>query len=145
LDPFNNHKTVDYEIDENNKGRNYTFAQMGKVYTILDSFYLSKATNLSIARTMIHESLHAYLLFGNSTPGSSLYQSLDIYARKNGYSHANDIHHNFMGSYINAMTYSLYVWDLNYGTGGIIDQHGNIDVNYYRAMAFGGFYKFDSN
>lgn len=142
LDLFNNHRTVDYSVGNDNSG-NRTYASYGTVYTFLDNRYLSTATSLSIARTLIDEGLHAYLLLENSNPQSSLFRSLEEYAKANGYTDLNDIHHNFMGSYIDAMAYSLYKWDSTYGTGGIRNSFGEIDAAYYRAMAFGGFYKFD--
>lgn len=141
---FNEHKTIDYVIRDENNG-NYTQAISGKIYTYLDDNYLNNASSLSIARTIIHESIHGYLILQNSNNQSNLYQALDTYAKNNGYTDANTIHHNFMGSYVDALTYSLFKWDEEYGTGGLRNIFGNIDEEYYRAMAFGGFYKFTND
>lgn len=86
-----------------------------------------------------HESLHAYLLLENSSPQSTLFGTLETYARENGYSDVNTIHHNFMGGFINGIAYSLWQWDSNYGTGG------NLGWKYYREMAAGGFTWKDGN
>jgi len=45
-------------------------------------------------------------------------------------------------SYIEALTYPLFKWDEEYGTGGLTNTSGEIDEEYYRTMAFGGFYKY---
>ena len=44
-----------------------------------------------------------------------------------------------MGQYVNAMAYSLYIWDKNYGTGG------NLGWDYYYAMGFGGLFYVDKD
>ena len=98
--------------------------------------YLANATKLSIARTMIHESVHAYingLYYRNSTlHDSSFSEKLRTWAGDNGYSDWGVIQHEFMGGYVDAIAYSLYDWDTKYGTGG------NLGWDYYQAMAFAG-------
>ena len=58
------------------------------------------------------------------------------YATDNGYTiETNEFHHNFMGQYVDAMAYSLYDWDKNYGTGG------SLGWNYYQSMAYSGMFQ----
>lgn len=42
-----------------------------------------------------------------------------------------------MGQYIDAMAYSLYKWDKEYGTGG------HLGWNYYKSMAYSGMFQVD--
>ncbi|RXG22387.1 hypothetical protein [Leeuwenhoekiella marinoflava] len=106
--------------------------------------YLTTATQLSISRTIIHEMVHAYInaLYSNVIEFSSFSfrQKIERYAVDNGYSiGSNTFHHNFMGRYVEAMAYSIYEWDKNYGTGG------TLGWDYYKAMAYGGMFQVDSN
>ncbi len=111
-----------------------------EITTTFSNTYLSQATTLSVARTMIHEVIHAYLVYQQrANPFGSTYQSLIAHANENGYTTPNQIHHEFMGQYVNAMAYSLYQWDSNYGGGG------NLGWNYYYSMAFGGLYSYGEN
>jgi hypothetical protein len=123
-------------------------AQTTGTSIVLKTSYLKTATQLSIARTMIHEILHTYLNgiyldlpdFGNKT----LLEKMKKFATDNGYDPINDpnrFQHEFMGQFVDAMGYSLYDWDKKYGTGG------NLGWDYYKSMAFAGFIyaKKDSN
>ncbi len=115
----------------------------GATITISDN-YLANATELSIARTMIHESVHAYInaLYSNVVQFNSFTfrQKVEKYAKDKGYTiGTNNFHHEFMGQYVDAMAYSLYEWDKEYGTGG------NLGWEYYRAMAWGGLFQMDEN
>ena len=106
--------------------------------------YLKKATQLFIARTMIHESVHAYInaLYSNIIEFNSFsfVKKIELYAKDNGYTiGTNNFHHNFMGQYVNAIAYSLYEWDKDYGTGG------ELGWSYYKAMAFGGLFQTDNS
>lgn len=114
---------------------------VGTTITIYDS-YLDKATQLSIARTMMHESLHAYInalyMQDSSLQNASFVEKINQYAEDNGYTPGTNLfHHNFMAQYIDAMAYSLYQWDQEWGTGG------NLGWNYYKSMAFGGMFQTD--
>ena len=113
-------------------------------YTItISENYLAKATELSIARTMIHESVHAYingLYYSSDFQSLSFGQKLRKYAEDKGYTAMNNtLHHNFMGQYVDAMAYSLYEWDKDYGTGG------SLDWNYYKSLAYGGMFQVDAS
>ncbi|MEO8774672.1 MAG: SprT-like domain-containing protein, partial [Gelidibacter sp.] len=120
----------------------------GASITISDS-YLKNATQLSTARTMIHEMVHAYLnvKYGNAMSfenGIDFRLKMEKFTKDNGITNINSdkFHHDFMGQYVDAMAFSLLSWDLKYGTGGIKikDSDGThiLDWEYYRSMAFGG-------
>lgn len=111
-----------------------------EIITTFNSNYLSQATNLAIARTMIHESVHAYLLYQQrGNPDRSLHNSLLNFANDNGYNQndGNRLHHEFMAQFVSAIAYSLQQWDKLYGTGG------NLPWDYYRAMSYAGFFTVD--
>jgi hypothetical protein len=127
---------------DNVKGNAHT---IGTSITLKNS-YLESATQLSIARSIIHELVHTYLngiyLGLPDFENKSLNEKMKIFAKDNGYIiGTNRFQHEFMGQFIEAMAYSLYEWDKNYGTGG------NLGWDYYYAMGFGGFFyeKKDSN
>ncbi len=112
----------------------------------LDNGYLRNATQLSIARTIIHEMVHAYLNvnyygYGNKEiRNDNFYNLIDDYFRKNGVKYNSDygrLHHEFMGQYIDAMATSLQQWDMRYGS------QADLGFEYYRAMAFGGLFQID--
>ncbi|MDO4782278.1 MAG: hypothetical protein Q4A09_03555 [Capnocytophaga felis] len=115
----------------------------------LNNNYLRTATSLAIARTMIHEMVHAYL---NAThrnypnfQNQSLWQLLDNYYQTNKSKYANDpnilnrLHHEFMGQYVDAMAVSLQQWDIRYGTGS------DLGFEYYKAQSYGGLFQTDVN
>src|SRR5690606_39091546 len=123
--------------------------------TTISNFYLKNATQLSIARTIIHEMVHAYLnvKYKNAMSfdnGLDFKLKMDIYAKDNGITdiNSNKFHHEFMGQYVDAIAISLLSWDEKYGTGGIKtkDLKGNdiLDWEYYRSMAFGGLFQIDT-
>lgn len=82
-------------------------------YTItLDSSYVANATDLAIARTIIHESLHAYLSFVyNNQVFPELTNSLSHLLAQNG-NNPNTSQHILMSQdFVSAMANSLAVWD----------------------------------
>jgi len=112
----------------------------GSTITISNS-YLLNATKLSVARTMIHETVHAVInayFYGYSDFEDKPFQDkLRQYASDKGFTDMNTFHHNFMGQYINAVAYSLYEWDKGYGTGG------SLGWDYYKSMAYSGMFQVD--
>jgi len=135
---FNDSNSTNLIIENNDIG-DANAHTIGATITLNNS-YIEATTQLSIARTIIHESLHAYLnaLYSNVIEFNSFTfrEKMDRYASDNGYViGSNTFHHEFMGQYVNAMAYSLYAWDKNYGTGG------NLGWNYYYSMAFGGLFQ----
>ena len=144
---FNESKSVHLTIT-NGYLKDANGSTSGTSITISDS-YLKNATQLSIARTMIHEMTHAYLnvKYSNAMSfdnGMDFRMKMEKYAKDNGIAdiNSNKFHHEFMGQYVDAMAASLLIWDEKYGTGGIKikDSTGNdvLDWEYYRNMAFGG-------
>lgn len=110
----------------------------------INNDYLKKATDLSIARTIIHEMPHAYIntLFYDHREFDSFdyHQKLVEYANINGYgTDMSRIQHEFMGQYVDAMAASLLIWDEKYGS------KINLRWEYYRSMAYGGLRYTDSN
>ncbi|MDJ0364499.1 hypothetical protein QMK33_04995 [Hymenobacter sp. H14-R3] len=61
-----------------------------EVTTTLQSSYVSQATNVAVARTLIHESLHAYLgrwgRLSNMPPNATLDELLEGYMKGTGFS-----------------------------------------------------------
>ncbi len=120
---------------------------------IVSNSYLSNATKLSIARTMIHESIHAYLnAYFYSYPdfnNKSFKDKLRKYATDKGFTDMNRFQHEFMGQYVNAIAISLYEWDKEYGSGkgnnNVTKPDDLLGWDYYRSLAFGGLYYIDSN
>jgi hypothetical protein len=110
----------------------------------LQDSYLSTATDLHIAATVIHENMHAilgylrysdfiYTMFENPT----YQQLLDAYYDKLielGHLPAlypvNNNHHNFMAQFISDMTNTLKAYGISKGY--------NLPDSYYNAMAWGG-------
>ncbi|CAM1360631.1 hypothetical protein [Tenacibaculum xiamenense] len=142
LSLFDNANHINYTVRNDNIGgiaavtnRNYP-----NVITTFSNNYLNNATTLSIARTMIHESVHAYILHQTTPPNidGDFISAITEYAKKYGFDNPNRFHHEFMAQYINAMAYSLYTWDRNNGGG-------NLGWEYYKAMAYGGLFYEDEN
>lgn len=106
-----------------------------QITTWFNSQYLTTATRLSTARSMIHESIHAYLVYHQRlNPTRNVHDLVNNYAKANGYP-PNDsgvIHHNFMAQFVISIAYNLQLWDRNHGTGG------NLGWQYYHDMAWGG-------
>jgi hypothetical protein len=146
LDLLNRSQKYDFvifnssNISENGKTTTRVFNQNTGKYDVkieLSNNYLNQATQLSIVRTIIHESIHAYLLheqYINST--GDLYQDLTKYAFSNGYSQGNQLHHEFMPQFIDAIAYSLWSWDMAYGSKGLIP------LSYMKDLAWGGMTSF---
>jgi hypothetical protein len=90
-----------------------TYDPVSRAFLIeLDSNYVKNATDLSIARTIIHESLHAYisLIYGTQV-NSDIRLSIDTLMSSTGVS-LGTAEHNFMSTqFIRAMGRSLEAWD----------------------------------
>lgn len=94
---------------------------------VLDKNFVKNATRLAIARTIIHESLHAYLYYTTQTYSSSSFSQLFYnYLSSKGYT-TNEAQHNMMTQFADAIGYSLSIYDLN--------QHGQ---SYYNNLAWSG-------
>jgi hypothetical protein len=106
--------------------------QKNEITIELNDSYLNSATKLSIARTILHELIHAYILYsGFMGTDGSLNSSLKSYGSSMGI-YSNDFHHSFMPIYISSIGYSLAEWNRRYGNSLISDR------NYYDEVAWGG-------
>lgn len=105
-----------------------------------DNDYLNNATRLSIARTMIHETIHAFIVYNSfANPDSEFILGLYNYGATKGYS-GNELHHNFMPQYVEAIGYSLAIWNSVYGNSQDIPRSNCDD------LAWGGLtYSSESN
>jgi hypothetical protein len=107
--------------------------ELGDIVIQIDNDYIENATSLSIARTIIHETVHAYMMVLQRT-------HYDFAIELNNYyiTHKNtaDAHHGMMSQYLLGMAVALYNWDKNFGPNG-----GSLDFDYYYKMAFGGLLK----
>ena len=98
---------------------------------------MRKATQLSIARTIIHESVHAFIGYSLShNRNTDMAQSLSAYRHillttpESNYTQgelANLTEHNFISHYVDALAKSLSVWDNNRQTDA-----------YYKKLAWAG-------
>jgi hypothetical protein len=98
-----------------------------KTITItLDDDYMRRGSKLAIARTIIHESVHAYLEYiYDSAPGGSFSSLLRKYYNDNN--SKNISQHIFMTQYVEAMANSLAFY------------HNNVlPIQYYKDMAWSG-------
>ncbi|MHA7832429.1 MAG: hypothetical protein ACX93O_15140 [Flagellimonas sp.] len=136
LDLFSNSSNHNYQIQVGSLGNSVNAQTVpshmgGGVFlytTTLNSSYVSNATDLAIARTIIHESVHAYLSYlYQDQPFSSTSAILRHHLAQNGYN-TNAAQHQFMVQYVDAIAYSLQNWDNN-SLGGI---------QYYRYLPWSG-------
>ena len=106
------------------------FNRSTKAFDItLNSSYVSNATDLSIARTIIHESLHAYIsLIYHTQVFSDLRKSLDKLLSQNGDDQNKAEHKLMVKNFINSIANSLESWDNSSLT----------DNNYYTYLSWSG-------
>lgn len=92
---------------------------------------------------MIHESMHAYLIFERQRDYTDhMHEALNDYAKSNGYLPGGDgnlIHHNFMAQFVDAIAYQLAFWDKQSGTGT------DLGWQYYHDLAWGGLANYEVN
>ncbi|MFD2035685.1 hypothetical protein ACFSKL_12850 [Belliella marina] len=134
MDMFANATNFQYTIkQENLVGRNGKTDKLSsnEVVVTMDNTYLNTATKLSIARTMIHENLHAYFL--HFSYASDFTQGLQNFVVQNNIVGLPNAHHELMGQYVLGMAVSLALWDVTYG-----DNQNQLDFEYYIAMACAG-------
>jgi len=144
---FNNSDKFDYFVNENDSLPISTNAsteptaiynattERWEVSSSFNPDYFDDATDLSMARTMIHESVHAYLVYvQRGDPYGSMMDALEAYIAENELPDTvnNNLHHNFMSQFIDAIAYQLWEWDIGFGTGG------NLGWQYYQDIAWGG-------
>ena len=142
LDLFKKSGKFDYQI----QNKDLTFSLGGNTSPIVDGVititlsntYLKSATSLSIARTIIHETVHAYLR-KQTNPHTANDINMNQLLIEFGKKYPNSIgntHHSLMSQYILGIAISLNNWDKKYGPNG-----GSLGFDYYYKMAFGGLIK----
>jgi hypothetical protein len=92
----------------------------------IDSDLVQNGTRLFIAKTIIHEVMHAYINFVlRENPLSNMVNELQRYNLS--LNNSNLTHHEFIGQYVDALASSLSVWD----------NHAQ-DMSYYKMLSWGG-------
>ena len=101
----------------------------------LDENYLKNATRLSIARTIMHESIHAYLnAYFYQYPdfqNKDFSRALQFYLNSFG-KDMNGSQHELMVNYVEAMSKALYEWDRHYNSGH------SADFDYCKSLCYAG-------
>ena len=114
----------------------FTIPDHGVIVISLGNTYLKNATTLSIARTIIHETVHAYLLKHTISMdlrrNYNTFELMMVYFEKYE-QNFNDTHHAAMSNFVLGMAISLYNWDKKFGPSG-----GSLGFDYYYKMVFGG-------
>ncbi|MFI5451111.1 hypothetical protein ACHMWN_03050 [Pedobacter sp. UC225_61] len=120
-----------------------TSATQGKVYITFNKSYLNNATNLSIARTMIHELMHSYFTYGlamSMDPGYGKFiEANDLLFKKNGnpYYDQNDAQHQQIANkYVTQMSSLLEAYAIS---AGIQSPDPSMSLaDYCKDLAWGG-------
>jgi|SRR5690606_36092013 len=97
------------------------------IHTIIDEEFVQNATQLAIARTIIHESLHGFLLYATSTYSQSETAKLISEYREGNNVDWQVAHHEYMAQFVEAIGHSLSVWDNKQQT-----------IDYYNELAWSG-------
>jgi hypothetical protein len=103
----------------------------GNITIQIDNSYANNATSLSLARTIIHETAHAYMIYLSKTNYEFRIELNNYYIAHNN--STPDANHGMMSQYLFGMAISLYNWDKNSGPTS-----GTLGLDYYYKMAFGG-------
>jgi hypothetical protein len=104
-----------------------------EIITRISSSYINTAATISIVRTIMHELIHAHLLHLNyGNPGSDMFQSLLAFASAEGYTDQQELHHEFMPTFIDVISQGFYQWDQ-------ANNPGNVQpMQFYKDLAWGG-------
>lgn len=107
-----------FKVDEAGPGKNATTTvKSGRgnasILVVLDDDFVRNATQLAFARTVIHESVHAYLRYATSKYAASDTAILLAEYQKKYDASLNMSHHQYMAQFAEAMGKSLSVWDNN--------------------------------
>ena len=128
LDLFRQGGKFNYQIEDVNLGnlnaKTLPPNSQGTIIIQLDNNYVNNATSLSIARTIIHETVHAYMVYISKTD-LEFRKELNNYYQVHNQS-LNDAHHGMMSQYLLGMAVSLYNWDKKFGP-----TTGNLGFDYY--------------
>ncbi|MHA7129555.1 hypothetical protein [Algoriphagus namhaensis] len=141
LDLFEQSGKFDYKIKNGNidpRLGGKTDIINGVLVITLSNDYLSKATSLSVSRTIIHETIHTYLhkqLSYYTRTDLNTFELLDKYF-KTKYPLKQDYQHATMSHFLLGMAVSLYNWHKNFGPTG-----GTLGFDYYYKLSFAGLIK----
>lgn len=134
LDLFDSFDDLDiiFKVEEAGTGKNastsvVTVSGSPAINIIIDEEFVQNATKLAIARTIIHESLHGYLLYATATYSQSETAELISNYREENNVDLQVAHHEYMIQFVEAIGHSLSVWD---------NKQQNID--YYNKLAWSG-------
>ena len=118
-------------------GKNAETKKYGSDFTtVFNSTYLNTSTTISIVRTMMHEMIHAHLLHLNyGIQGDDMFQSLQAFASAKGYSDLQELHHEFMPTFIDVISQGLHQWDVSQNPGNVQS------LQFYKDLAWGGLYE----
>lgn len=126
-------KIEDLKQDENGNEINGETSNENSrsTYTItIDDDLIKDGTTLSIAKTIIHETMHAFLLYnhydGQGTEMDRLLNLLYAKYRENP-NQDNLYQHEFISQYVEALAHVLAVWDNN-----------RQSIDYYKNLSWGG-------
>lgn len=135
IDMFDRSEEFDLKLKVGNlsAGKNAQTGEFRKkdgrfeILITLDKQYLRRGTKLALARTLIHESMHAFLKFeAQKNYTSELSNLLRKYQKKWNYN--EDIsEHMLMSNYADAIAHSLAAWD-----------NHRLHFKYYQAMSWSG-------
>ncbi len=124
-------KVAEAGSDSNGNPRNATTQSIGDGWGVtLDDDYVNKATKLSIARTIIHESVHAYIgyILKENRKSDTVSNLQTIYQKYSAEDNAfNLTQHEFMSQFVEGLARSLSVWD-----------YGRQSVDYYQQLSWAG-------
>jgi len=125
--------------DKNGNNRNAsTIWKNGVIKITLDDIELANATDVSIARTIIHETMHGYiqaaLYTSNLDPNirtsiTTIYNQLQPKKQNRGLAE-----HEFISDYVHAMAFSLSAWDNN-------SNQRYLGMDYYKNLSWGGLFE----
>lgn len=132
--PLYNWKIKNGTLPQHTQGRTNNALDNGYVVTFLDSNQLKKATDMAIAATIMHESIHAYLVsyFRFDPAKASLdYPTLIHEWEKSKHPNLNDVQHNEMTrSFVNEIATALKEYGISKGY--------ILTDEFYEDMAWGG-------
>lgn len=105
--------------------RNYPSNGQWTFDIVLDKSFVKNATSLAIARTIVHESLHAFLYYSTQTYSAAPFSQLfyQYYAK----SDVNTSQHELMTQFADAIGHSLSIYDNN-----------RLSLDYYKNLAWSG-------
>lgn len=126
--------------NEEVNGRTIRDSITGNFNIILNPNYLEKASPISIARTILHESLHAEMRYYLNTHAiNTIFNEENLLFATNKYGNT-DLGHNLMADfYRGIIIQALKQFDLNCGLNELDREFG-----FYEALSWGGLYKTQS-